>query len=934
MSHISYLTNCLDLKTSEDRREMKEIIDKGYHVINHNRNAQLFQLIREKNEMEKNRSMDSQQNFMKYLDNERLILDADLDRKLKEIKNMETDTNMDDLTTEEKEILQIEEEAGDEDQDLFQNVIQEQSELMSLIIDFDSKKAEYDRQITAKQEIITNLDLKLKDFQNQIERMSQENENCRQIEKEKQALIKKYKEKKEMVQENKVVGDLLYEIDNLQAKLSNANQNLKEIQKENKEWETKKMNYEQLSKEQFDKNKELRHRLAILGQMLKGKMKDLEVLVYENTRLRKDIYLSQGQVIDPLDVLSSKGKEINEQLYLEIKGMLQKNRKLEEKIIEIEIQSKKKLEKLNLAKRESFLDQKVEADLLKKVKTETKPTFGLFGSSNFKPKETDIKNTGINQFKNVAKEVKQELFTKEIENLVKENAKIKLELEQSLATQAEQKEKISFLEQEKTPSNLKKTNSVESLKEINQNIHKLLEAEKETKESILNRHEQNLNKFISRLESKLQLPAKKAEEKIKIEGTETEKIENLDTQTTSRPFTMKKIGYQEFFDLMVRGQKEDLTWGNLENTLLDRVKKFKENPIHRLSDRQIFFIDSPYYFLEKILQENKELLLEIKEMESKMRAIVENNELRNVIQENEKLWAKLIEFKKEKKEIDSIKEVLREVYSKIKGEEEADVEKMTEYFENILKKNSEMKADLIKEKQAKLEKVVWNVDVMRKRLKIQEKGEIIENLHKNMENKLQKIEKQLKALELVVSEDVSCMEGDKQIKRDMLTKLVEVVREDLVSKMEEGMKGVTQYVQEVMRGGANLKEARELKKLRQLVIDLEAQAKLDQESNLSLNGKLLEIGEEVKRLQKENESAKDELIRFRKREAEAEEFCEKIEEIKPIAIDEEEEKLSTCSDKPMKSESGATSKREKKMQRLLLKYQAMLVGIQKMEPKE
>jgi chromosome segregation ATPase len=318
-------------------------------------------------------------------------------------------------------------------------------------------------------------------------------------------------------------------------------------------------------------------------------------------------------------------------------------------------------------------------------------------------------------------------------------------------------------------------------------------------------------------------------------------------------------------------------------------------------------------------------------MESKMRVIVENEGLRNVIKENQELRSKLFEFSEEKIEIDGIKDTLREVYKQVKGEVGDDLQKMGQFFSGVLKKNAEMKQELIKEKQEKLERVVWNVEVMKKRLKIQEKSKIIDSLHRNMENKLQGIEKELKALKLVIAEDLQSREGDKQLKRDSLGQLVEKVRDDLVSKMEDGIKGVTRYVQEVMENGGSIEAEKEIKKLKTQIGQLEEKLKEAEGQKDKLEEDIGELQKQNEKINKNRKLMKSHLLRYQKEKKDADDFVKKMEAADQTMMIQEEiqEKRSTYSEDQLTKTNPEPSPRDEQINQVLLKFQTLIATMNK-----
>jgi hypothetical protein len=618
---------------------------------------------------------------------------------------------------------------------------------------------------------------------------------------------------------------------------------------------------------------------------------------------------------------------------------------MENKIIEMKNELER-LKKENKSKKRTsgkrafeLIEPEKDKSELKKIKT----SFNPFDNSNqyqMSMKPQSIKIDSANIFETVKKEQKKnDLFTKKVNELINENAKMKSEINRLKGVEDELNQKIQFLEkfEQKEVQEIAESNDKN---EILEKLNELINLERQSKEIIIKRHENNLNKFMKQLESKIE-PSDQSIQQKRGEVIEGESGQNLNQIECEEPRKLQRIGYQEFFNLLCSEENNSKgEWDKLEDLYMNRIENFEKNPIKRLSEREIFFIDSPYYFLERLLQENKELLVELKEMESKMRVMVENKFLKNVMKENNKLWEKLNEFKEEKKEIDSIKEKIREVYTQIKTEGEDDLGKMTEYIRQILVKNAEMKEELIKEKKEKLGKVIWNVEVMRKRLQIQEKNEVLDNLHKQMDNKLQGIEKQLKAMELIVMEDLQSSTGEKQIKKDVLVQMIMSLRENLVKRVEDGMKAVTKYFQEFMKSGSNWEKQKEMDELKKefekLKKELEAnsnKAKRVQHENEDLQKRNDTLLEKNKNLSLRKDELKNHLTTFKKEKKEAGEFIKQAKEMRQkdnLKIEEEDnEKLSTKSENNWISYEERKKTRKQEILSILTQYQKMLLTFQK-----
>lgn len=240
-----------------------------------------------------------------------------------------------------------------------------------------------------------------------------------------------------------------------------------------------------------------------------------------------------------------------------------------------------------------------------------------------------------------------------------------------------------------------------------------------------------------------------------------------------------------------------------------------------------------------------------------------------------------------------------------------------------------MKQELIKEKQEKLGKVVWNVEVMRKRLKIQEKSQILENLHKNMDKKLQEIEKKLKAMELILLEDIESTEGNKQIKRDVLVELVEKVREDLVKRMEEGMKAVSKYVQEVLGNQGTWKNKKEFEELKINHQELLEKSKKDHENNKEMQEKINSLSQQVHLLTERKKSLKTSLGVLIKEKSKAEKYALDIESCPPVKLPEQLEDLSVKSEGRNLPRKEFESKHQEELQKIINQYQAVVLGFKK-----
>lgn len=934
------MTTKLEICDNDKQKNDKLFIGNFFKELKNEHIQKLIEIIKSQRRLESKQDLNQNTKLIEYLERERLILDEDLRKRADQIKKMGLDIETNEIERESEESRDQTQfgEEDSEDDAFLEPILEEQLQMVEMLEQFKTKNQKNEIKLQEKEDEMQKLERELEKVKTEFNRVEEANREWKKKETQKQALISEYRGKAGHISDDQEVSEFLQEIHNLKAELARAESELTNEKAKSAKVLQERSHQETFLKECKYKNEELRKRVCILNQLWAGKVKDIAMLITENTKLRKEVYMLQGDYRDPMDIFAGDAKS-GSGLYFEVENVMAKNAELEKRLMELEIvrTRREKNQTQRTAKREhrmANLPIEPPNPKLKKVNFGQNPFFKKqekkFAIPVEKAKQSVEMKSGPTEI-----EKKNNPLNKEIEALIQDNLESKNQIKELESKNTELTKKMQILEQLKEKPKVIEANKIDS-NELLVRLEELVKIEREKQEMILRRQESNLNKFIRQLEIKVELlgQQKSSTADSKATGSQAGEPRVPGTSGLRAPESTKLMRNEEFFSLLEAGRKGgQVNWATLERVYSKRAQLFDDDPIKQLSEREIFFIDSPYFFLNRLLQENTRLLLELKEVETKTKVIVENDFLRNVMKENNKMNQKLDEFRHEKAEIDAIKEQIREVYGQIRGDEQADVSRMTEYLAGLIRQNEQMKRELIEEKKAKLGKIVWNVEVMRRRLKIQEKGRILDDLHKKMEDKLRMVETKLNALELVVMEDMDS-EADKQLKKDALAQLIEALREDLVKRVEEGMKAVTKYFQQVMQDGSDWQKEAQFKELQAKQVALESE--MSQQKLLASN-----LQEEVNRLEQDREKAeakidslvqrkdtlKGHLILFKREKEEATQFVKAARESqKKVEIEGMEETISVRSENWTQSSVSQGKLQEKKFLSLLTKYQALLVA--------
>ena len=90
------------------------------------------------------------------------------------------------------------------------------------------------------------------------------------------------------------------------------------------------------------KNGILEGQLRNVTKVLDVKVREVRLLVAENTGLRREYYRVKGRIVEPLEILTGNGKPKNKGLYTEIEAVMRRKHALEMKVARLEAEMKQK----------------------------------------------------------------------------------------------------------------------------------------------------------------------------------------------------------------------------------------------------------------------------------------------------------------------------------------------------------------------------------------------------------------------------------------------------------------------------------------------------------------------------------------------------------------------------------------------------------------
>ena len=85
------------------------------------------------------------------------------------------------------------------------------------------------------------------------------------------------------------------------------------------------------------KNLELSKRVNFLSKLYASKVREIEILVVENTKLRKEFYTAQGEFINPIEAIQQEIQGEGFGLFSEVKALVTRCKSLEQNIIDLQV---------------------------------------------------------------------------------------------------------------------------------------------------------------------------------------------------------------------------------------------------------------------------------------------------------------------------------------------------------------------------------------------------------------------------------------------------------------------------------------------------------------------------------------------------------------------------------------------------------------------